>query len=87
MSVPAEVETSASGSAWVSDLALRDVASELAGALSSGSGCESGPPKRRSMTSPSMTGWLIVVRISLVSDVGEVSCASFMNCFSQTRQE
>ena len=44
MSVPAEVEASASGSAWVSDLALRD---------SSDSGCESGLPKRTSMTSPS----------------------------------
>ena len=55
MSVPAEVETSASGSAWVSDLALRDVASELAGALSTGSVCESGLPKRTSMTSPSTT--------------------------------
>ena len=55
MSVPAEVETSASGSAWISDLALRDEVLELAGALSSGSCCESGLPKRTSMTSPSTT--------------------------------
>ena len=55
MSVPSEVETWASGSACVSDLALRDVASELAGALSSSSGCESGVPKRTSLTSPSTT--------------------------------
>ena len=55
MSVPAEVETSASGSAWVSDLELCDGALELAGALSSGSGCESGLPKRTSTTSPSTT--------------------------------
>ena len=54
MSVPAEVEASASGSAWVSDLVVCDGALELAGALSSsGSGCESGLPKRTSMTSPS----------------------------------
>ena len=56
MSVPTEVEASASGSAWVSDLELCDGALELAGALStSGSGCESGIPKRTSMTSPSTT--------------------------------
>ena len=56
MSVRAEVEASASGSASVSDLALRDVALELAGALSSsGSGCESSLPRRTSMTSPSTT--------------------------------
>ena len=55
MSVPAEVEASASGSAWVSDLELCDGALGLAGALSSGSGCESGLPKRTSITSPSTT--------------------------------
>ena len=55
MSVPAEDETSDSGSAWVSDLSLCDGALEFAGALSSGSGCESGLPKQTSMTSPSTT--------------------------------
>ena len=55
ISVPAEVEASASGSAWVSDLELCDGALELAGALRSGSGCESGLPKRTSITSPSTT--------------------------------
>ena len=40
---------------WVSDLALRDEELELAGALSSSSRCESGLPKRTSMTSPSTT--------------------------------
>ena len=55
MSVSAEVETSASGSAWISDLVLCDGALELAGASSSGSGCESGLPRRTSMTSPSTT--------------------------------
>ena len=79
MSVLAEVETSASGSAWVSDLALRDVASELAGALSSGSGCESGLPKRTSMTSPSTT-------VGSSSSGSLSSRASFTNCFSQARQ-
>ena len=68
MSVPAEVEASASGSAWVSDLALRDEALELAGALSFSD------------------SWLVVLRISLVSDVGEVSRASFTNCFTKIRQ-
>ena len=55
MSVPAEVETSASGSEWASDLELCDGALGLAGAFSSGSGCESGLPKRTSITSPSTT--------------------------------
>ena len=55
MSVPVEVEISASVSTWVSDLELRDVASVSAGTLSLGSGCESGLPKRTSMASPSTT--------------------------------
>ena len=55
MSVLIEVETSAWGSAWVSDLALRDVASGFAGALDSGSACESGLPKRTSITLLSAT--------------------------------
>ena len=45
----------ASGSAWVSDLSLCDGTLEFAGALSSGSGCESRLPRRTSMTSPSTT--------------------------------
>ena len=55
MSVLPEVEVSASGSAWVSDLALHDVSLELAEGLSSGSGCESGLPKRKCLKSPSIT--------------------------------
>ena len=66
-----EVEA-ASGSAWVSDLSLCDPALEFAGALNSGSGCESGLPRRTSMTSPSTTMGFIVLRIPLISDVGEV---------------
>ena len=82
MSVPTEVEASASGSAWVSYLSLCHGALEFAGALSSGSGCESGLPRRTHDVALHNHGF-IVLRIPLFSDVGEVSRASFANCFSQ----
>ena len=60
MSVSAEVEASASGSAWVSGLELCDGALEMAGALSSsGSGCESGLPKRNVHDIAFHDHWLI----------------------------
>ena len=80
MSAPTEVEASASGSACVSDLSLCDGALEFAGALSSGSG---GDVHDVSLHNRGF----IVLRIYLSSDVGEVSRASFTNCFSKIRHQ
>ena len=60
---------------------------EFASALSSSSSCESGLPKRTSHDIAFHDHGLIVLRITLASDVGEVSPASFTNCFSQVRQQ
>ena len=84
MSVPIEVSTSASGSAWVSDLVLRDAVLGVADVLNSGSGFESGLPKRTSMTSPSTTVSRSL-RVTLGSYVGKVSRASLTNRFSQSK--
>ena len=73
MSVPTEVGTSASGSAWVSDLSLCDGALEFAAALSSGSWLRIWSSQANVHDIAVHNHWLIVLRFPLVRDVGEVS--------------